>query len=93
MRLVTNDAGVLRVRWTWLPLWLSLNGSLKHVVGRQLRDVALLNGVTTDEEDLEAMHHWFVTRVCALYPAFSGLETYLNALLDVQVDGSQQAAS
>ncbi len=84
MKLVTVSGGVLQIRWQWLPCWLALNPQTKHVVGRELTDRVLLGGVTTSDEDVEAMSEWVRKRYAALFPAFPGLEEYLEALERVE---------
>lgn len=80
MRLVQIRDGHLEVRWTWLPYWLAVNPKLKTEVERGMRDAVLLGGVTTSEDDLDALHSYVVDRFSALFPVFEGLGRYLDAL-------------
>lgn len=84
MRLVHVHGGVLQIRWTWLPFWLAVHPQLMADVDRELRDCVLLGGVTTAEEDLEAMHEFVIRRVEAHFPAFEGLGTYLRGVCSIQ---------
>jgi hypothetical protein len=56
MRLVDNIDGALQVRFTWLPYWLASNRGLMFGLETWVRDVAVLNAVTTDERDLDALN-------------------------------------
>jgi|GEM_PF-6268602 len=84
MRLVQHRDSVLEIRWTWLPYWLAVNPKLKNLVERRLRDRVVLLGVTSSSEDLDAMHRYVVAALCSLFPAFPGLDTYLDALKAIQ---------
>jgi hypothetical protein len=93
VRLVHLHGGELQVRWTWLPCWMALNPKTKEVVGREMRDLALLNGLTTRDEDLDRLHDWVRDRFCGLFPAFSGLGEYLDALSAVgQAESASESA-
>ncbi len=93
MRLVSVQKGVLHIQWQWLPCWLALNPLTKDVVAQELMDRVLLGGVTTSEEDLDAMSQWVKERFCALFPAFDGLGDYLEALRHVrQAEEPSEAA-
>jgi len=80
MRLVQIRDGALEIRWTWLPYWLAVNPALKTTLEREMRDNVLLGGVTTSEADLDALHRFVMRRLGALFPAFPGLEGYLDGL-------------
>jgi len=84
MRLVQIRDGALEIRWTWLPYWLAVNPRLKTELERELRDAVLLQGVTTADHDLEAMHEWVLVRLQALFPAFPGLKDYLAGLQNLR---------
>jgi len=84
VRLVQMRDGALEIRWTWLPYWLAVNPKLKLLVEREMRDACLLGGVTTSERDLDALHDFVVRRLGALFPAFKGLDWYLNSLKGVE---------
>jgi hypothetical protein len=84
MRLVQYTEGALEIRWTWLPYWIAVNPKLVQGVEVALRDAVLVNGLTTSPEDLDRMHSFVVRRLCALFPGFVGLETYLESVSSVQ---------
>lgn len=84
MRLVHLRDGVLEIRWTWLPYWLAVNPRLKTELERQLKDVVLLNGATTSESDLDALHSWLLRKLHGMFPDFVGLEVYLGSLKAVE---------
>ena len=84
MRLVHLRDGALEIRWTWLPYWLAMNPKLKLVIEREMRDACLLQGMTTAEADLDDLHSFVVRRLRSLFPAFVGLETYLDAIQSIQ---------
>jgi hypothetical protein len=87
MRLVQLRDGALEIRWTWLPYWLAVNPKLKTLVEREMRDAALLGGVTTSEADLDGLHDFVLRRLSALFPAFPGLREHLDGLRLVKEPG------
>lgn len=84
MRLVQIRDGALEIRWTWLPYWLAVNPRLKTELERELHDAVLLCGVTTAAHDLDAMHEWVIRRLQLLFPAFPGLQAYLDGITQLQ---------
>lgn len=84
MRLVELIDGAVELRWTWLPYWLGANSRLRAELETELRDIALLNGLTESDEDLDALNRTFCRRIQARFPAFPGLGAALSALSGVQ---------
>lgn len=85
MRLVSVHGGVLRISWTWLPLWLALNPGLQEAIGERLRDAALLSCVVVGDGDLAAMHDWVRDQICTKFN-IPGLREYLDALKLVDME-------
>lgn len=83
MRLVHIREGRLEIRWTWLPLWLAQNPRLKSEVERQLRDALLVNGMTTAERDLDALHRYAVKLIYRVFP-IAGIDRFLDGLREIE---------
>lgn len=84
MRLVELIDGAVELRWTWLPYWLGANQRLRTELEAELRDVALLNGLTESPTDLDALSRTLCRRIQARFPGFPGLGDALTALSVVQ---------
>ena len=84
MRVVFLHQGVLSIRWPWLPFWLAINPILKEDIGQGLQDRVLLGGLTTSDDDLDAMHNWVLDRIEERFPAFDGLRAFLDGMRHVQ---------
>jgi hypothetical protein len=84
VRLVELIDGAVELRWTWLPYWLGANAKLRTELEAELRDIALLNGLTESPEDLDALNRTLCRRIQARFPAFQGLGAALGALSGVQ---------
>lgn len=80
VRLVELIDGAVELRWTWLPYWLGANARLRAELETELRDIALLNGLTESDKDLDALNQTLCRRIQARFPAFHGLGTALGAL-------------
>lgn len=83
MKLVEVVDGAFEVRWTWLPFWLATNPKLKQSLEGELKTLVALNGLTDSPEDLQLLHKHTVSRLQTLFPALSGLDTYLDGLQSV----------
>lgn len=84
MRIVQINAGVLGIRWTWLPFWLAVNPKIKDSVEAEMRDAVLLGGVTNDDEDMDGLHHFVVRRLQNTFPDFVGLDRFLDSIRCVE---------
>lgn len=83
MRIIHVHEGRLEIRWTWLPLWLASNPKLKSEVERQIRDACLVNGMTTSDNDLDALHRYTIKVLARTFP-IPGLGHLLDALREVK---------
>lgn len=86
MRIIHMHEGRLEIRWTWLPLWLASNPKLKSEVERQIRDACLVNGMTTSDSDLDALHRHAIKILTRTFP-IPGLGRYLSAIKEVDEGG------
>ncbi len=86
MRIVHMHEGRLEIRWTWLPLWLASNPKLKAEIERQIRDAVLVNGLTTSDRDLNALHRYTIKLFARTFP-IAGLDRYLDALRQIPEGG------
>ncbi len=77
------NAGVLELRWTWMPYWLVSGPGIKDFID-ELQDICILTGLTTSEADLDKLHVWVRNRLAERYTAFPGLADYLDALRHVE---------
>lgn len=85
MRLVDLLDNAVELRWSWLPYWLGANQRLRVEVERELRDIALLNGLTTSDEDLDALSRKACHLIQSRFPSFVGLEEALLALMAIDM--------
>lgn len=78
MKLISNNNGVLELRWTWLPYWISANAALKAQIERDVRDRMILNAVTTEEIDL--LHDYVLASLKERCSEVEGAEAVLDAI-------------
>jgi hypothetical protein len=83
MKLVELIEGAVELRWSWLPYWLGANQRLRAELEVELRDVALINGLTTSAEDLSALSRVACRRIQVRFPGLVGLEQALLALSSI----------
>lgn len=90
MRLVyqTKDSrNSLELAWTWLPTWLGMNPVFKNELEKEVLDE--FSGQVINDDTLEKVHEFVITRICSRYPDITGLSEYLHAVekVDVQHQG------
>jgi len=79
MRLVVvEDKGVVALNYTWLPLWLGLNGNFKKQMESALK--YKIEGLPMDERGLETAHRFVMDYIIEHNPGIDGLFEYLDSL-------------
>lgn len=84
MKIVELIDGAWEIRWTWLPLWLATNPKLRSSLEGELQTLVALSGLTDSESDAELLHAHVVRRLQELFPAFKGLDVFLNGMKSIE---------
>lgn len=84
---VATDYGVLEINYPWLPTWMGMNTKLVERLQEKLREAVC--GRPMNEQTMADAHELVRTTLCELYPAFTGLPEFLDAIRQVGLrDGS-----
>lgn len=85
MRLVVSpEDGVVELNYTWLPVWIGINTSLKNDLEKAIGDQ--LVGKPLTEESLDEAHDMVVDFFVQRFPQMKGLRDYLDALKFVTIE-------
>jgi len=81
--LVLTEPGVLELNYTWLPVWIGINTSLKNDLEKDLQEkfIGREVGEGALDEMNEAVIDWLVKR----FPQVEGLRDYLDGLKFVRI--------
>lgn len=78
MRVVDYFDGALQVRWTWLPYWMASNRVIITELDHHVRDTAVLNAITADPRELEALNQNTIRYLERKFP-IPGFSDFLSA--------------
>ena len=82
LRLVDySRAGVLSVRWMWLPTFIGQNQLVLREL--QIAGQAKFGGKEVNDDVIDEIHEWVVEWLCKRFPV-SGLGAYLRAISNVR---------